>query len=59
MGQFIHDDFLLQSKQAQELYHEFARDLPVIDYHSHLDPALIASDHHFNDLWEIWLKGDH
>ena len=59
MGQFIHDDFLLQSKQARELYHEFARDLPVIDYHSHLDPALIASDHHFNDLWEIWLKGDH
>lgn len=59
MKPFIHDDFLLQTTEARRLYHDFAKDLPVIDYHCHLDPHLIATDHQFADLWEAWLKGDH
>jgi glucuronate isomerase len=57
--EFIHDDFLLQSEMARRLYHEYAADEPILDYHSHLPPVDVASDHRFGDLWEIWLKGDH
>lgn len=53
------ENFLLESKSAVRLYHEFAADLPVIDYHNHLSPALIASNHRFADMTEIWLDGDH
>lgn len=59
MRPFIHDDFLLHSDPAQRLYHEFAADQPIYDYHNHLPPADIASDHVFSDLAEIWLGGDH
>jgi glucuronate isomerase len=55
----IHDDFLLHSKTARRLYHDYAAAEPILDYHSHLPPADIASDHRFRDLWEIWLQGDH
>jgi glucuronate isomerase len=57
--EFIHDDFLLHSEMARRLYHGYAADEPILDYHSHLPPADIAADHRFADLWEIWLKGDH
>jgi glucuronate isomerase len=56
---FIHDDFLLESDLAIELYHDFAEPLPIIDYHCHLPPDQIANDHRFSTLTEIWLKGDH
>jgi glucuronate isomerase len=56
---FIHPDFLLGSPQACELYHEFAESEPIFDYHCHLPPALIAANHEFADLAEIWLGGDH
>jgi glucuronate isomerase len=56
---FIHDDFLLQSKTAQRLYHEVAADLPILDYHCHLPPADIAAGRRFANLFEIWLEGDH
>lgn len=56
---FIHDDFLLQTPAAQRLYHEFAADEPILDYHTHLPPADIASNRRFADLFEIWLEGDH
>ncbi len=59
MRPFIHDDFLLHSDPAQRLYHEFAADQPIFDYHNHLPPAEIAADHVFGDLAEIWLGGDH
>ncbi len=55
----IHDDFLLHSAPARELYHRFAEDQPIIDYHCHLPPELIASNHRFGDLAEAWLAGDH
>ncbi len=56
---FVHKDFLLQTKQAQRLYHQFAEDLPIIDYHCHLPPEQIAENHQFKNLTEIWLYGDH
>jgi glucuronate isomerase len=56
---FITENFLLQSDRAVELYHRFARDLPIIDYHCHLPPKQIATDHRFANLAEIWLHGDH
>jgi len=56
---FIHADFLLGTKQARELYHRYAADEPIYDYHCHLPPELIASNHQFADLSELWLGGDH
>jgi glucuronate isomerase len=59
MKPFIHEDFLLHGAQARELYHGYAEKEPIFDYHCHLSPALIAEDHRFTDLAEIWLGGDH
>ena len=56
---FIHDDFLLETKLARELYHEYVAHLPIIDYHCHLPVEQIARDHHFRSIAEIWLEGDH
>lgn len=57
--EFIHDDFLLHSKMAQRLYHAYAANEPILDYHSHLPAMEIASDRRFRNLFEIWLEGDH
>jgi len=59
MKTFITDDFLLQGATARTLYHEFAKDQPIFDYHCHLPPAQIASNHQFRNLFEVWLAGDH
>ncbi|MCH2594962.1 MAG: glucuronate isomerase [Pirellulales bacterium] len=56
---FIHEDFLLQTVTAQRLYHEFAENEPILDYHTHLPPADVANNRRFADLSEIWLEGDH
>jgi glucuronate isomerase len=56
---FIHEDFLLTTKQARELYHRFAKNEPIFDYHCHLPPDQIARNHEFADLTELWLGGDH
>ena len=56
---FIHKDFLLQNSFAEELYHNYAKDLPIIDYHCHLSPADIATDRIFNNITEAWIHGDH
>jgi glucuronate isomerase len=56
---FIHDDFLLQTKTARRLYHEFAASEPILDYHNHLSPRDIAENRQFRNLFEIWLEGDH
>ncbi len=52
-------DFLLESDAARELYHTYAAPMPIIDYHSHLNPEEIANDRKFNNIAEIWLAGDH
>ena len=56
---FIHDDFLLQTKAARDLYHNHAEGQPIIDYHSHLPPEDVAEDKKFDNLYDIWLAGDH
>lgn len=52
-------DFLLQTETARMLYHEHAEKLPIIDYHCHLDPQMIAEDHRFSSITEAWLANDH
>ncbi len=59
MKHFIHEDFLLETDVAKELYHQHAAPQPIIDYHCHLDPAYIANDHQFDNLGELWLESDH
>lgn len=59
MKAFLDDNFLLNNKTAQALYHNFAKQMPVIDYHCHLPPAHIAADTQFENLTQIWLYGDH
>ncbi len=56
---FIDDDFLLHTRAAGRLYHKFAEDQPIIDFHCHLPPKDIAENRQFNNLFEIWLEGDH
>ncbi len=59
MRPFIHDDFLLESPVAVELYHRYARNLPIVDFHCHLSPDQIAENHRFRSLTEVWLEADH
>ncbi len=56
---FIHQDFMLRTKMARRLYHEYAEDMPIIDYHCHLNPQMIAENHQFKNLTELLLGGDH
>jgi len=56
---FIHDDFLLETPAARDLYHGHAAECPIIDFHNHLPPRQIAENHRFANLQEIWLGGDH
>ena len=59
MNSFITDDFLLQTEIAKSLYHNFAKSLPIIDYHNHLSPQQIAEDKQFENITQVWLAGDH
>ncbi|MFN8345592.1 MAG: glucuronate isomerase [Spirosomataceae bacterium] len=56
---FLDEDFLLQTNAARLLYHDFAKQMPIIDYHNHLPPDQIVSDKTFENLTQIWLYGDH
>lgn len=59
MKTFLDDNFLLQNATAERLFHEFARDQPIIDYHCHLPADQIARDLRFGNLTQAWLAGDH
>jgi glucuronate isomerase len=59
MKVFLDKDFVLETDTAKELYHEHAAKLPIIDYHCHLNPKLVAENHQFDNLSEVWLSGDH
>ena len=59
MKEFLDDNFLLQTKTAEILYHEFAKEMPIIDYHNHLMPNQIAEDKNFDNITQVWLYGDH
>ncbi|MCI2774393.1 glucuronate isomerase [Staphylococcus petrasii] len=56
---FINKDFMLNNETGKKLYHDIAKDMPIYDFHCHLDPKQIAEDVHFNDIVDIWLSGDH
>ncbi len=59
MKNFNDENFLLQTRTAERLYHDYAKDLPIIDYHCHLDPSEIACDRIFENMTRLWLNGDH
>lgn len=56
---FITDNFILQSEVAQTLYHQYCKDLPIIDYHNHLSAKEIAANQPINNISDVWLNGDH
>lgn len=56
---FLDEDFLLQTVTASKLYHDFAKEMPIIDYHNHLPPDQIAQNKSFENISQIWLYGDH
>ena len=59
MKSFIHENFLLGNNTAEKLYHRYAENQPIIDFHCHLSPAMISEDRHFSNLTQAWLEGDH
>ncbi|TCD12949.1 glucuronate isomerase [Pedobacter frigidisoli] len=59
MKPFLDENFLLQTKTAEKLYHNFAKSLPIIDYHNHLIPEQIANNTQFANITQVWLAGDH
>ncbi|MDB2385645.1 glucuronate isomerase [Polaribacter sp.] len=59
MNSFLTEHFLLENDFAKALYHNFAKQLPIIDYHNHLPPKEIAEDKQFENITQVWLNGDH
>lgn len=59
MKPFISDDFLLNNQTARRLYHNFSEGQPIVDFHCHLSPAMIAEDRRFANITQAWLEGDH
>lgn len=56
---FITEDFMLKTPEAKRLYFSYAKDMPIIDYHCHLNPAQIAADYKFKNAYDLFLGGDH
>lgn len=59
MKKFMDEDFLLSTKTAQKLYHEYAEVMPILDYHCHINPQEIYEDRRFENITQVWLGGDH
>ena len=59
MKQFMDKDFLLSSESAQALFHNYAENMPILDYHCHINPREIAEDRKFENITQVWLGGDH
>ena len=56
---FLTEDFLLHNATARQLFHDYAKDQPIYDYHCHIDPKEIWEDRRFENLTQLWLGGDH
>ena len=56
---YIKNNFLLDNKTAEKLYFDYAKDMPIFDYHCHLPEKQILENKEFSDIFEIWLAGDH
>ncbi|MBP2032649.1 glucuronate isomerase [Clostridium algifaecis] len=59
MKKFMDENFLLQNNVAVKLYHDYAKNMPIIDYHCHIDPKEIYENKKFKNITEAWLYGDH
>lgn len=59
MKQFMDEDFLLTNETAKTLYHQYAAQMPIIDYHCHINPEEIAKNRKFDNIAQVWLGGDH
>uniref|UniRef100_UPI004055D5B9 glucuronate isomerase n=1 Tax=Acetatifactor sp. TaxID=1872090 RepID=UPI004055D5B9 len=59
MKPFMDKDFLLRTNTARNLYHEYAEEMPIVDYHCHVSPREIYEDKHFENISQVWLSGDH
>jgi glucuronate isomerase len=59
MKKFLDENFLLETPTAVKLYHDYAKQMPIIDYHCHLSPEQIANNHQFENITQAWLYGDH
>ncbi|MBQ8814408.1 MAG: glucuronate isomerase [Lachnospiraceae bacterium] len=59
MRAFMDENFLLETETARQLYHGFAKDMPIVDYHCHINPKEIAEDRKFDNITQVWLGGDH
>ena len=59
MKLFINDNFLLNNKTAEYLFHKYSEYQPIVDFHCHLSPAMIAEDRQFANITQAWLEGDH
>lgn len=59
MKPFMDEDFLLSTESAQKLYHQYAKEMPILDYHCHINPEEIAKDRKFENITQVWLGGDH
>jgi len=59
MKPFINEQFIFENTIAEELYHHYSKNLPIIDFHNHLSPKQIAEDYQFDNLGQVWLEADH
>lgn len=59
MKKFINENFMLQTDESVRLYHEYAADMPIIDFHCHLPPEEVAQDKSWDNISQVWLNGDH
>lgn len=59
MKAFMDENFLLTNKTAETLYHDYAKDMPIFDFHCHLNPKEIAENKSYKNITEVWLGGDH
>lgn len=59
MKPFLDESFLLSNSTSERLYHEYAKGMPIIDYHNHLPPEEVANDKSFDNITQVWLNGDH
>ncbi|HBE78677.1 MAG TPA: glucuronate isomerase, partial [Firmicutes bacterium] len=59
MKPFLDENFLLQNQTASALYHEYAENMPIFDFHCHLSPKEIAENKQYRNITELWLGGDH
>ena len=59
MKQFLDKDFLLSTDMAKTIYHDYAENMPILDYHCHINPQEIYEDRKFENITQVWLGGDH